>query len=340
MPTELAREAANDTKGKVLLSGNSLYGTIQYDAFACIGKEGNDYIISQGNQKVPQKWINDRISETSKPDWFICNGKENLVEHHGNGLSQWGSLYLATEEDKQYDEILNYYLGDNVAISGSSMMSIANLEIKNNTDANVLHESLSTFLPTKGSSVEDLNNFIKNSVEKNGYKTRAGVVTAAVSLINYLYDGAQVRLPYYWGGSYQQIWVNPVFGGKAYKEAISRNGNVYHYNGFDCSGFVSWAIKNGGFDVSRHSTSGFHNAYSGDSCIITDGSCEGQPGDLINSNGCHVQMIVSVDKDSKKYYVAESTGSAGLIMRPWGMHDGNCGKTETRILHMNSLYGD
>lgn len=339
-PTTLAVQAADETKGKVLLSGDKLYGSIQYDAFACIGEEGDYYIISQGNQRIHKNWIENRISKTNKPNWFICNGKENLNEHHGNGLSQWGSLYLAQEENRTYDEILRYYLGDDVTISGSSMMSIANLEIKNTTDAKALHEPLSTFLPSHGSSVDDLNNFIKNSVQQNGYRTRAGVVTAAVSLVNYLYDGAKVRLPYYWGGDYQKIGVNPEFGGKAYRPAVSIHGNTYHYNGFDCSGFVSWAIKNGGFDISRKSTSGFHTAYSSNSCVITDGSCEGQPGDLINSNGCHVQMIVSVDKNSGRYYVAESTGSKGLIMRPVGMHEGNCGGKETRILHMNSLYGD
>lgn len=333
-PTDqLAKQAANDTAGKVLLSNDQLAST-EYDAFCSIAVSDTTYTLKQRNQEIPRSWADSQsgIAEAWKKG--TCEG------NHGRGLSQWGSLYLATQKNMKYDEMLKYYLGDSVTISSNSLMSIAGLEIKNTTDANVLHEPLNTFLPSHGASVEDLNNFISTNVNKNGNHTRAGVVTAAVSLVNYLYDGAKVRLPYYWGGDYQRIGVNPEFGGKAYRVSISKSGNSYHYNGFDCSGFVSWAIKNGGFDISRHSTSGFHSAYSSDSCVITNASCIGQPGDLINSNGCHVQMIVSVDEKSGRYYVAESTGSAGLIMRPWGMHEGNCGGKETRILHMNSLYGD
>lgn len=330
---QLAKQAADETAGKVLLQNDSLYG-VQYDAFCSIAVSDTEYTLKQKNQKIPRSWVDSQSGIAESWKQGTCAG------NHGNGLSQWGSLYLATEKDMKYDEILKYYLGDEVVISSSGLMSIAGLEIKNTTDAKVLHEPLNTFLPNHGSSVEDLNNFIATSVNKNGNHTRAGVVTAAVSLVNYLYDGAKVRLPYYWGGQYQHIGVDPTFGGKASHAAISAHGNAYHYNGFDCSGFVSWAIKNGGFDIGRHTTAGFHRDYSGNSCNIGSASCKGQPGDLINSNGCHVQMIVSVDESSGLYYVAESTGSAGLIMRAWGMHESNCGGKETRILHMNSLYGD
>ena len=332
-PVELARQAADETAGKVLLQNDSLYG-VQYDAFCSIAVSDTEYTLKQKNQKIPRSWVDSQPGIAAEWKQGTCAG------NHGNGLSQWGSLYLATMQNMKYDEILKYYLGNNITISSSGIMSIAGLEIKNTTDASVLHEPLNTFLPNHGSSVEDLNNFIATNVNKNGNHTRAGVVTAAVSLVNYLYDGAKVRLPYYWGGQYQHIGVDPTFGGKASHAAISAHGNAYHYNGFDCSGFVSWAIKNGGFDIGRHTTAGFHRDYSGNSCNIGSASCKGQPGDLINSNGCHVQMIVSVDESSGLYYVAESTGSAGLIMRAWGMHEGNCGSKETRILHMNSLYGD
>ena len=330
--SQLAQSATEATAGKVLLSDNEL-AYVEYDAFCTIEVTDTEYTLRQQNQKIPRSWADSQSGIAAEWKKGTCEG------NHGRGISQWGSYYLATKKDMEYDELLKYYLGDDITISNSSMQSIAGLEIKNTTDAKALHEPLSTFLPEHGSSVADLDNFIYTNVDKNGRHTRAGVVTAAVSLINYLYDGAQVRLPYYWGGDYQRIGVNPEFGGKAYRASISIHGNAYHYNGFDCSGFVSWAIKNGGFDISRKSTSGFHSAYSGDSCVITDASCKGQPGDLINSNGCHVQMIVSVDENSGRYYVAESTGSKGLIMRAWGMHEGNCGKKETRILHMDSLYG-
>ena len=148
-----------------------------------------------------------------------------------------------------------------------------------------------------------------------------------------------MRIPYYWGGDYGRYGANPSFGEKT-DVSISKNGTPYYYTGLDCSGFVSWAIKNGGYNFSRHTTMSFHSDFSEDSCNIDSQSCIGQPGDLINSNGCHVQMIVSVDENSGRYYVAESTGTYGIIMRPWNMHAGNCNGQETRIIHMDSFYNN
>ena len=327
----LIHQAVDETKGKVLLTNGELR-SVQYDAFCSIDVDDENYTLKQSNQKIPRIWADSQsgIAESWK--------QGNCTGNHGEGLSQWGSYYLATKEGYTYEQILHFYLGDNITISSSGFSSLIGLEIKDTRDANTLNEPLSVVLPQYGGSVEELNNFISNSVNSNGFHTRAGVVAAAVSLINYLYDGAKVKIPYYWGGQYQHIGVDSGFGGRT-KPSTSIYGNSNYYSGFDCSGFVSWAIKNGGFDISRHTSSSFHSHYSGDSCVITDRSCIGQPGDLINSNGCHVQLIVSADENSGTYYVAESTGG-GVIMNPHDMHSSNCGGKETRILHMNSLYGD
>ena len=254
------------------------------------------------------------------------------------GISAWGSYYLATVEGYDYLQLLNYYLGDhNITISTRGFTSsIQGLEIKNTTDAQELHDNLGRFLNNNGSSIDELNDFIKTNVKNNGAGSRAGVVTAAVTLINYLYDGGHVRLPYYWGGNYQHIGVNPDFGNQI-SASVSIYGKAYYYSGFDCSGFASWAIKNGGYNFSRHTTTTFHSEFSGDSCLMSDPSCIGQPGDLINSSGCHVQMIVSVDEASNKYYIAESTGGLGLVMQQANMHSGICGNN-TRIIHMDNFY--
>ena len=336
-----ATKAAEETKGQVLLQDGKLYGTIQYDAFACIDEDENYYTISQANQKVPKEWINAKIDKNNPKlaPWFICNGKENLQNHHGNGMSQFGALYLATEQDYKYDQILKFYLGDNVTISSNYITSIAGLDVKTTTRArNTLNEPISEFLSAKGSNLDQYNNFIKGSVESAGFGTRAGVVTAAVSMINFLYDNFNTKLPYYWGGQAQQYGL-PASIGRMQNSATSPGGYTYYYKSFDCSGFVSWAIKNGGYKLSRLTTRGFDSSFSGDSCNIKDSNCIGQPGDLINSKSCHVQMIVSVDEASGKYYVAESTGE-GVIMRQWGMHQGNCNSDVTKILHMDSYYNN
>lgn len=333
--TDGTRAAAEETKGKVLLRDKDIFQT-EYDAFACIDKDDDYYTIAQQDQKIPITWIDSRINVNSKPDWFICDG--TLREHHGRGMSQYGSLYLAEEKGYTYDEILAFYYGDDITISSGYLTSIAGLEVKNTTSATNLDRPLGELLNENGASIEDMNAFIKESVESVGKGTRAGVVAAAVSQINYLYDNFNVNIPYYWGGAYIGYGVYDSLGAIT-SGSTSTGGKTYIRKGFDCSGFVSWAIKNGGYKFGRFVTGGFHNAFSGDSCDITDQNCIGQPGDLINSKTCHVQMIVAVDEASGKYMIAESTGSMGVVMHEWNMHSQNCGRSnETRILHMDSFY--
>ncbi len=333
--TDATRAAAEETKGKVLLRDKDIFQT-EYDAFACIDKDNDYYTIAQQEQKIPITWMNSHINVNSVPDWFICDG--TIRGNHGRGMSQYGSLYLAEEKGYTYDEILAFYYGDDVAISSGYLTSIAGLEVKNTTSATNLDRPLGEFLNENGASIDDMNAFIKESVESAGKGTRAGVVAAAVSQINYLYDNFNVNIPYYWGGAYTGYGVYDSLGAIT-SGSTSNSGKTYIRKGFDCSGFVSWAIKNGGYKFGRYTTRGFHNAFSGDSCNITDQNCIGQPGDLINSQTCHVQMIVAVDETSGKYMIAESTGSMGVVMHEWNMHSQNCGRSnETRILHMDSFY--
>ena len=330
----LIYQAVRETASQVLLSGSGLYG-VEYDAFCTIAVDSNYYTLKQQNQKIPRSWADSQSGISSAWKQGNCAG------NHGRGISQWGSFYLVTQEEYTHTDVINYYLGsEGVAISKSgSLETVPGIVVRDTTDAEELHLPLSEVLSKNGSSISALNNYIRSSVRENGAGTRDGVVTAAVSLVNFLYDGFNVRIPYYWGGAYQQIGVNPNFGAKT-TQATSRNGVSYNYLGFDCSGFVSWALKNGGYNIGRQSTNTLDTNFSGDSCNITNKSCVGAPGDLINSASCHVQLIVGVDESRGIYYVAESTGEYGAIVREWDMHKGNCGRKTTKILHMTSYYSN
>lgn len=328
----LIYKAVRETEGQVILNGNGL-AYVEYDAFCSIAVDKDYYTIKQQNQKIPRSWVDRQSGIISEWKQGTCAG------NHGRGISQYGAYYLASQEDYQYDDIISYYLGEdneNIAISGGGIESIGGLLIKDTSDSDELSESLTTVLSHNGSSIGAINSHIRNSVKENGAGTREGVVTAAVSLINYL-DNIGYHIPYYWGGVYQQIGVNPNFGSRTVT-STSRYGNSYNYVGFDCSGFVSWAIKNGGYNFGRHTTSSFDSSFSSDSCNITSSSCIGEPGDLINSASCHVQLIVAVDDDNGVYYVAESAGDVGVVIRKQNMHSSNCGTATTKILHMDNYY--
>ena len=327
---DMIYQAVQETKGQVILQDNELVN-VHYDAFCSIAVDDNYYTIKQASQKIPRSWVD------SQPGIAASWKQGNCAGNHGMGVSTWGSYYLVTEEGYTYDEVLKYYLGDDIMISrGGFIGSIDGLEIKDTVGATPLNESLSSALEEHGSSIEELNSFIHDNVEENGAGTRAGVVTAAVSLIDYLYDGMGVKIPYYWNGKHQVIGVPSNLGGLT---TPSAHGETHA--GFDCSGFVSWAIMNGGYNFSGVSTKGFDQYAYGDDCYMSESSCIGQPGDLLNSTDCgsgigHVQLIVAVDEDSGVYYIAES--SYGVTMTSVPIHGGRC--ANMKVLHMDNYYNN
>lgn len=332
----LMKQAAEETKGQVLLDDEGKLMMTEYDAFCSIAVDDNYYTIKQKNQKIPRSWVDSQTGII--PAWKEGTCKGN----HGRGSSQWGSYYLATEKGYKYHQLLNYYYksdNSNISISSPSFItSIANLNIKETTNAaNTLNQPIESLLATKGGSLADYNNYIKKSVNDAGYGTRAGVVAGAVAMINYLYDNFNTKLPYYWGGAYQEEGIPSSFGTNV-PSMPSPSGTRYQYKSFDCSGFTSWAVKNAGFKINRLTAAGFDRLVgSKNMCNITNSSCIGQPGDFISYKETHIKMIVSVDEANNKYYVAESTGS-GVIITTQGMH--TAGSVETNILHMDEFYNN
>lgn len=327
---KLIYQAVEETKNEVLLSSsNELYG-VHYDAFCSIDKDDNYYTIQQKNQKIPVDWVENHTGIKALWKQGTCAG------NHGMGMSQYGSLYLAETQGYTYKDIIDYYFKDeDVRISSKSFItSIAGLDIKETKNVSYkINEPLTKFLESHGSSLEQYNDFIKNSVLTAGVGTREGVVTAAVSMINYLYDNFDAKMPYYWGGKHKGIGISKKFG--EYRPSKpSRSGKIYYHISFDCSGFVQWAIINGGFNDPGTGTSNFNSKFFANSCLEKDSNCLGQPGDLINSPDDHVVLIVAVDEASGKYMVAESTG-AGVIMQQRNIHSG--GNT-TRVLFMDDYY--
>ena len=348
--TNLIYEAVQETSGEVLLSNGELY-SVTYDAFCYVDKDSSYYTLSQQNQQIPTDWVETNVRNNNYKN-CPCNLKDESMTEcwnnstwkdggHGSGMSQYGALYLATEEGYTYDKILSYYYGeDEISISSNAFIaSIAGLEIKDTRKASPLKEPITTFLSSKGSSLDNLNNFVHESVSENGAGTREGVVTAAVSLINYLYDNFNVKLPYYWGGKIYSSTSIPQSFGTYSPSAVSRGGGVNYYKSFDCSGFASWAIRTGGYNFSNQSTVGFDSNYSKNSCDMTETTCIGQPGDLINSRSGHVELIIAVDEASGKYFVAHSGGSDGVVMMQRDMHKGHNSKT-TKIIFMEEFYSN
>ena len=185
---------------------------------------------------------------------------------------------------------------------------------------------------------------LEQNIKNVGYKTRAGVVEAARFLsldfpyrINYFYENGRQTTNkvdgegrYYHKGLYLTDSKYDSLTGSSYADNKGPWGcSIYSYpiykkdnNGLDCSGFVSWALLNGGFDVKDV------GAGWSDSLDLTDyGDVKKIDSDLIKSNkikvgdllhstrlGGHIGIIVGIDDEN--YYVAQAIwyDEVGLVV--------------------------
>jgi hypothetical protein len=134
------------------------------------------------------------------------------------------------------------------------------------------------------------------------------------SKYNQLVPGAKLKGPKMWGCkmvSYEDDRENGYYPGGKYP------------NGLDCSGFVSWTLLNGGFDVGDGGA-GESPAIrgqmtdTGDYKRLTQGMInrgEVRVGDLLNIYG-HIAIIIGDDGDN--FYVAESLNNyKGVVMKKY-----------------------
>lgn len=241
------------------------------------------------------------------------------------------------------------------------------LNKQTNFDFNKAYISCEQYSP---SEAQLLDEFLEYRINKVGYQTRAGVVEAA----RFLTLSFQYRIPYFfengrlhWSGvhyidgegryyhkglylstdKYEEI--GPVMDGPAMWgcNLINRDDTVYplfkpYPNGLDCSGFVTWALLNGGFDIGDVGANNKplldDSKYYGEEFIpinmSTLNSGKVKPGDIIAISG-HTALIVGIDDDN--YYVAESLASTeGVVVKTYPKTE--LSKYFTYIHLMDSIY--
>ena len=196
-----------------------------------------------------------------------------------------------------------------------------------------------------------LDEILEDRINKAGYQTRAGTVAAA----RFICLEFPYRIPYFSENGRLNGFGNTYYvdgEGRYYHKGLYLNSSrfdgiiksmygpatwgsyMYCYpsegqraNGFDCSGFISWIVLNGGFD------SGDLGAGLADHLDMTDlgekikltTSIENKAlkaGDLLSgkgSDGGHIALIAGISGD--KVYVAESlwvgTGNFGAIIKSY-----------------------
>lgn len=220
-----------------------------------------------------------------------------------------------------------------------------------------------------------LDKILAYKVKEGGYQTRAGALAAA----RFLTLEFPYRVPYFFeNGRVNNSGVHLADGeGRYYKDGLylaesKKEGILYKWrgpaiwgcpltnledkknygyiagklmpNGLDCSGFITWALKNGGFDpgdVGAGETVDRDNQCTdlGEYTKITPellNSGKVKVGDLINWWG-HIGMIIGIDKDNDKYYVAESLAYIGGV-RAMIYSKNSLMNTFTHIILMDRYY--
>lgn len=217
-----------------------------------------------------------------------------------------------------------------------------------------------------------LDEILEDRINHAGYGTRAGVVAAGRFLtlefpykISYFYENGRVHESgvnfvdgegrYYHRGlflskdkydSLSKSIAGPAMWGcrlTNYEDAEEWGFKKYALvpNGLDCSGFVTWAILNGGFDVGdigagesayaqQLTDRGKYTRLTND--LIYSGKIK--VGDLFNFTG-HIALIIGIDDNY--YYVAESLNTfRGLVMKRYSKN--NVNRNFTHVVLMDDYY--
>ncbi len=200
---------------------------------------------------------------------------------------------------------------------------------------------------------KELDEILEYKINNAGYKTRAGALAAARFLtlefayrVPYYYETGRIKyenkscnmsnINTYVVDGEGRYYHKGMYLAESKKESItaSKEGPAiwgckirnledkkeYGYvpgvkmpNGLDCSGFVTWSLKNAGFEPGDVGA----GEDPGRNCQCTDlgefvpltnellNSGKVKSGDLINWWG-HIAMIIGIDKETDTYYIAES----------------------------------
>ncbi len=296
-----ARQATQETAGEILLDENGKVFASMYDSFCYDDEDCPDAIRnSDGTYSVTYTKMPNGEKHTiilSDPNQYgrITHGKG-----HAKGMSQLVSYQMA-DEGKTYQEILAYFYSDSVTLS--LVLSPTTTE-----GATIITGPVTNYI-----DVAMFNQNIFSRVKQAGIGTREGVVAAATSLVSEFYSQTGYKLPYelYPSGKYTGYGVDSAWG-------TFTNRTDYPLNGLDCSGFVSWAIHNGGYQYETKSAQGWGSTGVARSWSYGTVDQTAQPGDLIynkpsSSNGTtgHIRMIIGVTDTG--YIVAEaSSGKNGI----------------------------
>ena len=276
------------------------------------------------NRSDYEQYVNDHKEDnTSKENNVTANEENSNNTDIGNniGNNNNGEKSNSNVENGNTGEKSNSSDGDvtytpmsynkNGKIDENSKDSTMSYVGASSDNSEILHEALSDFLRSKNSSVEKFDEVLMKKIGNAGYKTRNGVTTAAYTLISEL-GKYNKKIPYYWGGGHgnpPDFLSNGNYGSDSACPDKYANDQVYKYCGLDCSGFVTWALYNGGYNVAQRGAGSFQYLNGAKRVTLSSTTAVLRPGDILESDS-HVALVIGVDTKNKLYTCAEAKGNA------------------------------
>jgi len=316
----------------------------------------NVYLYKDGTEKITYNL--DTIGNL-KVDSKLISKNENIATIDDAGIitgKNYGTTEIVVESDgKTY---------------GSLKVTVTSFITKPKVDTSKPYVTCRQFSTEEA---ELLDNILFDRINEAGYGTRAGVVAAARFLtlefsyrIHYFYEnGRLTESPYkivdgegryYHRGLYLSEnkfsslqpgakLVGPAIWGCDLQNYTNWGQWVvgkYYPNGLDCSGFVTWALLNGGFDVGDRGAgpSSYEDVDDlGTKVTITEelmSSGKVKVGDLIGLYG-HAAILAGWDDEN--YYIAESLNTTkGVVMTVVKKEDLVNNSIYTFIILMDDVY--
>lgn len=133
--SELIKQAVEETKGQVMTKNGELVGA--YYASACVVNADDEYYhvrygtVSLGEanfQKIPKEWDQESVFRGYLASWYSMvdqsstdYANKDCPNNHDYGMSQIGALYLISDKNYDYDDVIKYYYGDDTEIKNNEM---------------------------------------------------------------------------------------------------------------------------------------------------------------------------------------------------------------------------
>ena len=319
--TDRAMQAAMDTSGVILVDENGAVARSEYSSNSLpkpYSSFGNTITMSERDLEIPRDWFS-KNKTCSDSDLNKANKNKDAYGRtvygcgHGRGMGQIAAKYLDTEKGYNYEQILEFFYGKdskynwslastNGSVTNSNCGSSSNGDFQALSSYNIGHKNLKILSsPLSSSQVTDLNSYINTEVDKAGYGTGAGVAAAGQSLV-YGLEQLGYYLGYCWGGDRTSVGVGTKWGTKS--SGCNSPDNVHQYYGMDCSGFVSWAIRNGCTNSFGGPTT--YDMEYGPHIDVK----KAKPGDLMLDTDSHVRLVIKNNGDGT-VIVAEEGGNYG-----------------------------